>query len=82
MTKFLTPNELNKIAEVNKNNAEKIENINIILKETACFGRRECYIYDREMWNDEIISELINSGYTVREERQGFIEAPCLYIGW
>lgn len=82
MTKFSTPDELIKIAEVNKNNAEKIEKINIIMRETACFGRRDCHIYDRDLWNDEIIDELIYSGYTVREEVQGFIEDPCLYIGW
>ena len=58
MTKFSTPDELIKISEDNKNNAEKIEKINIILKETACFGRRECYIYDRQMWNDEQINKI------------------------
>ena len=82
MAKFSIPDELIKIAEDNKNNAEKIEKINIILKETACLGKRECYIYDREMWNDEIISELIYSGYTVIKEKQGFIEPPCLHISW
>jgi hypothetical protein len=82
MTKFSTPDELIKIAEVNKNNAEKIEKINIIMRETACFGRRECHIYDSDLWNNEIISELINSGYTVREEVQGFLETPCLHISW
>lgn len=82
MTKFSTPEELIKIAENSKNNAEKIEQINNILKETACFGRRECYIYDRELWNDEIVDELIYSGYTVHKEVQGFFETPCLYIGW
>lgn len=32
MTKFSTPDELIKISEDNKNNAEKIEKINSILK--------------------------------------------------
>lgn len=82
MTKFSTPDELIKISEVNKNNAEKIEKINIILKETVCFGRRECHIYDRDLWNDEIIDELIYSGYTVHKEGQGFCEDTCLHISW
>lgn len=82
MTKFLTPDELNKISEDNKNNAEKIEKINTIMRETACFGRRECRIYDRDLWNDEIIDELINSGYAVHKEESGFFEDPCLHISW
>lgn len=80
MTKFSTPDELIKISEDNK--VEKIEKINIIMRETACFGRRECYIYDSDLWNDEIIEELINSGYTVHKEVQGFIEGPFLHISW
>lgn len=82
MTKFSTPDELIKIAEDNKNNAEKIEKINSILKETACLGRRDCHIYDRDLWNDEIIDELIYSGYTVHKEVQGFCEDTCLHISW
>lgn len=82
MTKFSRPDELIKIAEDNKNNAEKIEKINDMLIEAASNGKRECRVYDRELWNDEIIEELINSGYTVREEVQGFLETPCLHISW
>lgn len=72
MTKFSTPDELIKIAEVNKNNAEKIEKINIIMRETACFGRRECHIYDSDLWNNEIISELINSVILLERKYKGF----------
>ena len=32
--------------------------------------------------DDEIIDELINSGYTVHKEVQGFTEDPCLHISW
>lgn len=82
MTKFSRPDELIKIAEDNKNNAEKIEKINDMLIEAASNGKRECRVYDRELWNDEIIEELINSGYTVHKVAQGFIEDPCLHIYW
>ena len=82
MTIFSTPDELIKISEIVRKNAEKIEHIIIILNETACFGRRECYIYDRELWNDEIIDELMEQGFTVHKEIQGFAEDPCLHISW
>lgn len=82
MTKFSRPDELIKIAEDNKNNAEKIEKINDMLIEAASNGKRECRVYDRELWNDEIIEELINSGYTVHKEVQGFCEDTCLHISW
>lgn len=82
MTKFSTPDELIKISEDNKKNAEKIEKINIIMRETSCFGRRECHIYDSDLWNEEIIEELIEQGFTVHKEVQGFIEDPCLHISW
>lgn len=82
MTKFSTPDELIKISEDNKNNAEKIEKINDMLIEAASNGKREIFIYDRDLWNDEIIEELINSGYTVHKEVQGFCEDTCLHISW
>lgn len=82
MTKFSTPDELIKISEDSKNNAEKIEKINDMLIEKASNGKRECYIYDRELWNEEIREELISSGYTVHKEVQGFCEDTCLHISW
>lgn len=82
MVKFITPNELIEFSKDTEGNTERIEKINIILKETACFGRRECRIYDRALWNDEIIDELINSGYTIHKEAEGFCEDTCLHISW
>lgn len=82
MTKFSTPDELIKISEDSKNNAEKIEKINDMLIERARNGKRECYIYDTELWNDEILFDLSQNGFTITEEKQGFIEDPCLHISW
>lgn len=53
-----------------------------MLIEVAFYGKRSLYIYDRELWNEEIIEELISSGYTVHKEVQGFCEDTCLHISW
>lgn len=82
MTKFSTPEELIKISENRKNNAEKIEKINDMLIEAASDGKRKIFIYEKELWNEEILFELSQNGFTITEEKQGFIEAPCLHISW
>lgn len=82
MTKFSTPSELIKISENSKKNAEKIEMINDMLIEAANNDKREIFIYERELWNEEILSELSQNGFTITEEKQGFIEDPCLHISW
>lgn len=53
-----------------------------MLIEAASNGKRKCYIYDKELWNDEILSELSQNGFTITKEKQGFIEDPCLHISW
>ena len=61
---------------------EKIEKINDMLIEAASNGKREIFIYEKELWNDEILSELSQNGFTITKEKQGFIEDPCLHISW
>lgn len=82
MTKFSRPNELIKISENSKKNAERIEKINDMLIEAASDGKRECYVYDSKICNDEILSELSQNGFTITKEKQGFIEDPALHISW
>lgn len=82
MTKFSTPSELIKISENSKKNAECIEKINDMLIEAASNGKREIFIYEREMWNYEILSELSQNGFTITKEKQGFFEDPSFRISW
>ena len=82
MTKFSTPEELIKISENKKNNAEKIEKINDMLIEAASDGKRKIFIYEKELWNEEVLFDLSQNGFTITEEKQGFIEDPCLHISW
>lgn len=70
MTKFSTPEELIKISENRKNNAEKIEKINDMLIEAASNGKREIFIYEKELWNDEIISELSQMALQLLKKRK------------
>lgn len=58
------------------------EKINDMLIEAASNGKREIFIYEKELWNDEILSELSQNGFTITEEKEGFIEDPSLHISW
>jgi hypothetical protein len=53
-----------------------------MLIEAASNGKREIFIYEKELWNDEILSELSQNGFTITEEKEGFIEDPSLHISW
>lgn len=53
-----------------------------MLIEAASDGKRKIFIYEKELWNEEILFDLSQNGFTITEEKQGFIEAPCLRISW
>lgn len=82
MTKFITPNKLIELSKDTEDNTERIEKLNDILKRDALLGARETYIYDRELYNDYICSELMKSGFSVTKEPQDFLGNVCLHIAW
>lgn len=82
MVKFISPNELIEFSKDTEGNTKRIEKLNDILKHDALLGVRETYIYDRELWNEYICSELTKSGFSVAEESQGFNGSIYLRISW
>lgn len=80
MTKLVTPDDLKKL--YNSNNDDKIRRINEKLKQAALDNKRECYIYDNNLYNSEIINMLKKQGFNCTCIPQDYIGGVALKIFW
>lgn len=82
MTKDVLSNEKNNSSEEDERLKKQLTKIEKMLLEAENNGKRECFIYDKELWDVKTCAELFKMGFTVSKIKKDANEPAYLRISW
>ena len=82
MVKDVVSNEEVNPSEENERLTKQLSKIEELLLEAERNGKRECFIYDKELWDIKTCVELFKMGFIVSKIKKDVNEPAYLRISW
>lgn len=82
MTKDVVSNKKVNSSEENERLENQLSKIEEMLLEAERNGKRECFIYDKELWDIKTCAELFKMGFMVSKIKKDVNESAYLRISW